>query len=252
MRRSDLLLLVLLLASSVLPTLAQEPLDSGAHFVPLVLGPPAASPTASPKPTAAANPVYRGEGTYYAATGAGNCSFDPSPENLLVAAMNELDYGNADLCGAFVAIRGPQGSVTVRVVDRCPECKRGDIDMSPQAFDQIARRSDGRVPISWTVVSPAIVGTIAYRFKEGSSQWWTAVQVRNHRNPIAKFEYRTASGQFKEAKRERYNYFIEPAGMGPGPYTFRLTDAYGNVLTDSAVPLREGAVVAGGGQFPQR
>ncbi|WP_420643940.1 hypothetical protein [Candidatus Leptofilum sp.] len=33
-------------------------------------------------------PVHSGEGTYYFATGAGNCSFEPSPENLMVAALN--------------------------------------------------------------------------------------------------------------------------------------------------------------------
>ena len=32
-----------------------------------------------------------GEGTYYDATGAGNCSFDPSPNDLMVAAMNAPD-----------------------------------------------------------------------------------------------------------------------------------------------------------------
>jgi hypothetical protein len=35
--------------------------------------------------------VHTGEGTYYNATGAGNCSFDPSPQNLMVAALNQVD-----------------------------------------------------------------------------------------------------------------------------------------------------------------
>ena len=32
---------------------------------------------------------------------------------------------------------------------------------------------------TWQVVSPALNGPIAYHFKDGSNQWWTAVQVRN-------------------------------------------------------------------------
>jgi expansin (peptidoglycan-binding protein) len=213
---------------------------------------PAPSPTAAPSPTPGRqNPTFTGEGTYYVeADGDGNCMFGPSPQDLMVGAMNEAQYANADLCGAFVQITGPRGTITVRIVDRCPECKVGDIDLSPQAFDGIAERVQGRVPISWRVVSPPVAGTLAYRFKEGSSQWWTAVQVRNHRNPIAKFEYRNAAGAWVAVQRERYNYFVAPAGMGPGPYTFRVTDIYGNTLTDSNLPLREAQVVTGAGQFP--
>src|SRR5215468_659791 len=74
-----------------------------------------------------------GDGTYYAADGTGNCSFDASPNDLMVAAMNDPDYQDAAWCGACLAVTGPKGTVTVRVVDRCPECKHGDLDLSPQA-----------------------------------------------------------------------------------------------------------------------
>lgn len=191
-----------------------------------------------------------GEGTYYNADGTGNCSFDPSPEDLMVAAMNHADYDNAALCGAFIEIVGPKGRVTVRIVDRCPECARGDVDMSPQAFARIADLSAGRVPIRWRIVSPALTGPIAYRFKEGSSQWWTAVQIRNHRNPVARFEYLRSDGQWQTVPRAMYNYFVASSGMGPGPYTFRVTDMYGNVLTDTGIPLIEGGVINGAAQFP--
>ncbi|MGQ9548054.1 MAG: expansin EXLX1 family cellulose-binding protein [Roseiflexus sp.] len=194
---------------------------------------------------------YRtGEGTYYDADGTGNCSFDPSPDDLLVAAMNHADYDTAALCGAFIEIFGPKGRVTVRIVDRCPECARGDVDMSRQAFARIADLSAGRVPIRWRIVSPELTGPIAYRFKEGSSQWWTAVQIRNHRNPIARFEYLRSDGQWQTVPRAMYNYFVAGSGMGPGPYTFRVTDMDGNVLTDTGIPLIEGGVINGAAQFP--
>lgn len=193
---------------------------------------------------------HYGEGTYYDATGAGNCSFDPSPENLMVAAMNQTDYANAALCGAYIEVEAPEGKVTVRIVDRCPECAPGDVDLSPEAFGLIADLVAGRVPIRWHIVSPELQGPILYRFKEGSNQWWTAVQIRNHRNPIAKVEYRLSSGEFKVVPRTNYNYFVETSGMGPGPYVFRVTDMYGNVLQDSSIPHLEGGEVAGSGQFP--
>lgn len=193
---------------------------------------------------------HTGEGTYYAATGAGNCSFDPSPQNLLVAALNHVDYADSALCGGFIEVTGPQGSMIVRVVDQCPGCPAGDVDLSPEAFAQIAELSAGRVPISWQLVSMPLDGPIVYHFKDGSNQWWTAVQIRNHRNPILKLEYLNGGGNFQEVPRLSYNYFVQASGMGPGPYTFRVTDILGNVLTDSGIPHVENGDVNGGGQFP--
>ena len=40
--------------------------------------------------------------------------------------------------------------------------------------------------------------------------------------------------------------------MGPGPYTFRVTDSYGNVLTDSGIALKVAGEVAGSAQFPKK
>src|SRR5689334_8902065 len=79
-----------------------------------------------------------GDGTYYDATGAGNCSFDATPDDLMVAAMNAPDYASAAWCGGCVEVTGPIGTVTVRIVDQCPECQKGSLDLSPQAFEKIA------------------------------------------------------------------------------------------------------------------
>ncbi|MEJ2749723.1 MAG: expansin EXLX1 family cellulose-binding protein, partial [Anaerolineae bacterium] len=107
----------------------------------------------------------------------------------------------------------------------------------------------GRVSITWQLVSPVLDGPIVYHFKDGSSKWWTAVQIRNHRNPIAKFEYWNGSA-YVELARVEYNYFIEWSGMGEGPFTFRVTDVFGNQIVDSNVPLLNDADFAGQSQFP--
>ena len=198
-----------------------------------------------------ANPIHQGIATYYDATGAGACSFDASPDDLMVSAMNADEYDNAALCGAFVHVTGPRGDVTVRIVDLCPECKAGHLDLSQEAFAVIADPIEGRVAITWQIVSPALSGPIAYHFKDGSNQWWTAVQVRNHRNPVARFEYLAEGGAWIEVPRTDYNYFVQSEpGMGPGPYQFRVTDSYGNVLIDSGIPQFENGTVSGAGQFP--
>lgn len=38
--------------------------------------------------------------------------------------------------------------------------------------------------------------------------------------------------------------------MGVGPYTFRVTDSYGSVLTDSGIPHVEDGTIDGAAQFP--
>ena len=192
-----------------------------------------------------------GVATFYRwANGGGNCSFDPTPNDLMVAAINHVDYAGSAVCGASVAITGPQGRVTVRIVDQCGDCPEGHIDLSPQAFAQIADTSLGIVPIKWRYVAAAVQGNIIYHFKDGSNQWWTAVQIRNHRYPVARFEYLTSQGTYKSVRREEYNYFVEPAGMGPGPYMFRVTDIHGHVLVDNGIPHLENGNVAGMNQFP--
>lgn len=201
-------------------------------------------------PPAFTNPIHTGIATYYDATGAGACSFGASPEDLMVAAMNAEEFDNSAACGTYVRVTGPKGQVSVRIVDLCPECKAGHLDLSREAFALIADPLQGRVNITWQVISPDLSGPIAYHFKNGSNQWWTAVQIRNHRNPIAKFEYRSAGGQWVSVPRERYNYFVQASGMGVGPYTFRVTDSYGSVLTDSGIPHVEDGTINGAAQFP--
>lgn len=194
--------------------------------------------------------LRQGEGTFYDATGAGNCSFPATPNDLMVGAMNQTDYAGSAACGTCAQVDGPQGSVLVRIVDRCPECKPGDIDLSPQAFEKLAPLEKGRIPISWRYTPCPVQGPVVYHFKDGSNQWWTAVQVRNHRNPIASFAYKAADGSFKDVQRLDYNFFVATEGMGPGPYTFRVTDTLGNVIEDSNIPAKDNDDSPGAQQFP--
>ena len=196
-----------------------------------------------------ARPEASGEGTYYAATGAGNCSFDATPGDLMVAAMNAQDYNTAAWCGACIEVTGPNGSVTVRVVDQCPECVHGDLDLSREAFELIAPLSAGRVPITWHEVACNVSGPIAYHFKDGANAYWTAIQVRNHRYPIAKLEAQDEGGTFREIPRVDYNYFVEAAGLGPGPYTLRVTDTRGHVVEDSGIALGDNVTRPGTSQL---
>ncbi len=196
----------------------------------------------------ALGPSQSGIATFYDATGAGSCSYDATPEDLRVAAMNAPQFHGSAACGECVHVVGPSGAVTVRIVDLCPGCQSGHLDLSREAFAQIANQSLGRVNITWTPVSCVIQGPLSYRMKDGSSQWWTAIQVLHHRLPIRSVEWEHA-GSWVPIRREAYNYFVVDHGVGPQPFRLRVTASDGQQLIDSLPPVVDGAVVAGTSQF---
>jgi expansin (peptidoglycan-binding protein) len=193
---------------------------------------------------------HTGEGTYYDADGSGNCSFDPSPNDLMVAAMNAADYDGSTVCGMCVAVTGPNGTATVRITDQCPGCSEGDIDLSREAFGQIAALSAGRVPITWHAVPCNVTGPVRYKFKDGSNAFWVGIQVRNHLHAVKTLEAKLADGTWRSIHRESYNYFVDPAGLGEGPLTLRVTDIHGLTVEDSNIPLGDATEVAGAAQLP--
>ncbi|CAG8642896.1 7532_t:CDS:2 [Paraglomus brasilianum] len=96
-----------------------------------------------------------GDGTYYdPGIGTGSCGTLHTGDEL-VAALNAPQYGtfanpnDSPVCGKCVEVTGPKGTVKVKIVDKCPVCKNGDIDLSPAAFDKIADEAVGRVPVTW-------------------------------------------------------------------------------------------------------
>lgn len=203
----------------------------------------------SPAPKVSLGEPKSGEATYYGATGAGACSFDPSPHDLDVTALNQPDWSGSSLCGACAEVTGPNGTLTVRIVDLCPECDAGDLDLSEEAFAKIAEPSAGRVPIGWHLVSCAVAGPIQYRYKDGANEWWTAVQVRNHRLPVVSLEFATDGATFQPTVRTDYNYFLAESGFGPDRVRVRVTAVDGQVLEDELPPVRELLVTDGHSQF---
>ncbi|HET7505483.1 MAG TPA: expansin EXLX1 family cellulose-binding protein [Kofleriaceae bacterium] len=197
-----------------------------------------------------------GMATFYDADGTGSCSFEASPADLMVAAISGADYDHAAWCGACLAVSGPRGAVIVRVVDLCPGCKHGDLDLSRQAFAQIAPVSAGRVPIAWHEVACPVTGPIAYRLKPGSNAHWAAFQLSNHRYAIEGLAARGAGSPngatqaYRPISRGDDNYFIATGELGPGPYAFRVTDVHGQVLEDGAIGLAAGAQ-PGAAQFTE-
>ena len=69
-----------------------------------------------------------------------------------------------------------------------------------------------------------------------------------------KLEYLDANGEYIEMYKESYNYFTAKEGMGSeGPFTFRLTDIYGQQFVETGVPMsNDSEEIEGTGNFPKK
>jgi expansin (peptidoglycan-binding protein) len=182
-----------------------------------------------------------GQATYYAADGSGNCSFDKVSEPLVVALGN-AEYKAGAACGGYLDVKGPKGTVRVKIADRCPECAVGHLDLSRQAFARIGNINDGIIKVTYSqVTSPSVPGAVSVRVKEGSSQYWLALRFDNTGNPLAAAELQSGSS-WKSLGHTDYNYWIAESGAGNGPFTVRVTDTAGRRTTLSGITLTPGAV----------
>jgi expansin (peptidoglycan-binding protein) len=184
---------------------------------------------------------HTGVATFYDSDGGGACSYDPGPDPL-TAAMNWSDYENSQACGAYVLVRAANGaSLTVRITNLCPApCRVGQLDLSAEAFARLAPPSAGEIPITWTLVSPAVSKGISFRYKSGSSQYWCGIQVIDHRNPVARLEVQSG-GQWVRLPRTEYNYFLSENGSGCGG-AIAVTDVHGERLVVDPLPVKPDVV----------
>jgi expansin len=184
-----------------------------------------------------------GTATHYVLSGTGNCSYPAPPADGLFVALSPAEYGSAAACGGYVEVSGPDGSVTAEVIDQCPPCAAGHVDLSEAAFARIAPLSAGLVPVTYrTLTDPALPGPVSIRVKEGSSPYWLALLIGNTGNPLASVQAEDAAGTWHDLTRASYNYWIAASGAGPGPFTVRLTDTAGHQVTAHGIALEPGAV----------
>ena len=191
-----------------------------------------------------------GKATFYDLSGGmGNCSFPSAPADDLYVALGPDQYSGGAACGTYLDVTGPKGKVRVKVVDSCPECAAGHLDLSRTAFKRIGNEVDGIIPITYkTVAAPSTPGPISVRVKEGSSRYWLAVLIDNHGNQLKSV---TVNG--KATHRETYNYWIADSGAGSGPFKIKITDVSGRSTTLTGIKLSPGvtqktsAHLSGGG-----
>lgn len=239
------LLALALLAAAAPARSAPAPAADHTIYLPALAGSPAAVLPGVPFDPAAAR---SGESTAYV-YGGGNCSLDPLPAGVLHLAINAADYHGSLMCGAYLRVTGSNGSFTALVVDQCPECPRGNLDFTQPSLIALEGTSDGRHPVSWRMISPPLSGPIAYRF-QGSNPYYIKVQVRNHRNPIFRVELRNADGSYTPLQRVSDNFFVRNGTPNLSAVSLRVTDIFGNQLTDSNIPIVNDVDMPGAAQLP--
>jgi expansin len=191
----------------------------------------------------AAGAQTSGEATHYelASGGMGNCSYPSPPAGQLYVALSPSEYGGSAACGSYLQVTGPDGSVTAEVVDQCPECQAGHIDLSEQAFAKIAPLSAGLVPVSYrTIADPPLPAPLSMLVKAGSSAYYLGVLPINTGNPLASVAVSQGSGGWQELSRTTYGYWLASSGAGPGPFSVRLTDSLGHQATVHGITISPG------------
>jgi len=193
----------------------------------------------------AAGAERTGRATFYGtASPGGACSFPAPPADHLTTAAGPADYAAAAACGGYLQVSGRRGTVTVKVDNLCPECEPGHLDLSTEAFTRLDDPKAGVTPIRFRpVTDPPLAGGLSFRVKEGSSQWWLALLVDQHGNPLRSVQVSTDGGRsWLALTRADDNYWLAAKGAGPGPFQVRVTDDLGHVAVARGIAVRPGAV----------
>ncbi|MFF3228962.1 expansin EXLX1 family cellulose-binding protein [Nocardia suismassiliense] len=196
---------------------------------------PITAPVTNPQP------VVSGEARFYSFSQGVSCSFAGLPLDGFYVGMSTPEFGRADPCGAYLDIQGPRGDVRALIVDRCPACAPGQLDLSVAAFAQLADLSDGVVPIRYNVVhNPEPPPELSYQVKPDSSSAWFAMLVSGAGNPLQDIAIRhVLGGDWRPLTRGMDNYWTI-SGAGAGPFVARVTDVHGNQAEIYDIDLEPG------------
>ncbi|KAK4610615.1 Allergen Asp f 7 [Fulvia fulva] len=101
---------------------------------------------------AASGTEYMGDLTYYA-VGLGACGLTSTEQEHIVAISEKIfdSYNNGNpnnnpLCGKYITITGKNGEeYQAKIVDRCPGCDEGSLDLPQNFFNMCTSNGDGRV-----------------------------------------------------------------------------------------------------------
>ncbi len=254
--------LAVIVGAAVPPAAAQEVCDLGPAYAAAVFscvgGPAHGAPCSGwGDPVCVGGSCQLGAGgsaTWYDYSGQGACGLGALDPGELVTAVALPDWAGSAMCGRCLEVEGPLATITVKVVDRCPECGPGHVDLDDQAFAAIADPGLGHVPVAWRTVACDVAGNVTLTSSDGVNPWWYAAYVDHHRHGVASVELHDADApDWTAAVRQDWNTWVvqDSAGMVL-PLSVRVTDVVGGAVEADGVvtDLLGGSVFDLGAQLP--
>ena len=206
--------------------------------------------------------VYQGRATFYDAAnptgGRGNSGYDvPSGDALTgVTAINNVQWNNSEASGAFLEVSGPKqregaAPLVVQVSDLLYERADG-LDLSAEAFFQVADPVDGVVNIEYKLIGPGDDFATPYGYTIGqgivvegipeSNPNYGALRLNNHRYPIESVDLLTEGGGIVPLDRGSDNRFtIDPGSALTGAQDLVVTDIFGQQVTLNDIDITGGS-----------
>ncbi|GMF31342.1 unnamed protein product [Phytophthora fragariaefolia] len=159
---------------------------------------------------------YEGDGTSYTLgdVSDGNCNFMSAIPTAATnyAALNNDQWDGLANCGRCAEVSciddqctDQSATAIVQILDRCPECSSGDLDLSPTVFKNITGSDPNRLTIRWRFVECPNPGTIEVCLKTGSNGYYVAVQPTN---TLVSVEAVTINGESTTMVDSAYYYLI--------------------------------------------
>ncbi|KAG1686352.1 hypothetical protein DVH05_006656 [Phytophthora capsici] len=159
---------------------------------------------------------YEGDGTSYTLgdVSAGNCNFMSAipTASTNYAALNNDQWDDLANCGRCAEVSCIDDQCTdqtttaiVQILDRCPECSSGDLDLSPTVFKNITGSDPSRLTIRWRFVDCPNPGNIEVCLKSGSNGYYVAVQPTN---TLVGVETVTINGESTTMVDSAYYYLV--------------------------------------------
>jgi expansin (peptidoglycan-binding protein) len=169
---------------------------------------------------------------------------------VMVTALNGTQWEAGIHCGECLEVVGPEGTVIVKIVDQCPDCPSGSLDLHQEVFNAIGGSPGaGTIPVSWRRVACPVSGNLQFSFSN-SSAFYLQIQVLNHAYGIESMDL-LVDGAFEPMTRLAATSFFELAPSS------QVTDVEVKVksttqeeLTQSLGPIASnGVIIEGYDQF---
>lgn len=215
--------------------------------------------------------TYQGRATFYDAAnpagGKGNSGYDNLSGSALagITAINNVQWNGSEASGAFLKVSGPKqrggdAPIVVQVSDHLVERADG-LDLSGEAFAQVADPVDGVVNIEYELISPGNDFKTPYGYTIGqgivvegipeSNPNYGAVRLNNHRHPIESIDLLAEGGGSKPLTRGSDNRFVINSSGISGEQDLLVTDIFGQQVTLNDINITNGssADIVTGEQF---